>query len=91
MGTDDNFPVRWRAIAKAIAKLSSVPIFAALLHGAIFPEHLGTYQRSAPKTIGIPDKELYDEYGLEATESAEYTTLSPEHDEDYLRAQIAHR
>jgi hypothetical protein len=79
MGTDDNFAARWRAIAKAIAKLSAVPIFAALLQGAIFPDHLGTYQRSAPKTIGIPDKELYDEYGLEATEAADYTSPDKKH------------
>ena len=74
IGTEPNFTRRWRAVAKAAVKLGSVPIFAALLHGAIFPDHLGTYQRSAPKTIGIPDKELYDEYGLEATESADYTS-----------------
>ena len=79
MGTDDNFVVHWRALAKAVAKLSSVPIFAALLQGAIFPDHLGTYQKSAPKTIGIPDQELYDEYGLEATESAEYTSPDKKH------------
>jgi hypothetical protein len=52
---------------------------AMAAHGAIFPDHLGTYQKSAPKTIGIPDKELYDEYGLEATESADYTSPDKKH------------
>ncbi len=79
IGTGPNFTRRWRAVAKAVVKLGSVPIFAALLQGAIFPDHLGTYQRSAPKTIGIPDKDLYDEYGLEATESAEYTSPDKKH------------
>ena len=41
---------------------------------AIFPDQIGPYKKSAPKTIGIPDKPLYDEYGLEATEAAEYTS-----------------
>lgn len=60
-------------------------LFATLLlltgaaQAAIFPDHLGTYQKSAPKTIGIPDQELYDEYGLEATESADYTSPDKKH------------
>ena len=58
-------------IAVAVAIL---PLLTGAAQAAIFPDHLGTYQRSAPKTIGIPDKDLYDEYGLEATESADYTS-----------------
>jgi hypothetical protein len=41
--------------------------------GAIFPDQIGTYQKSAPKTVGIPDRALYDEYGLEESESADFT------------------
>jgi len=54
--------------------LGIVPLLTGVVQGAIFPDHLGTYERSAPKTIAVPDKELYDEYGLEATESADYTS-----------------
>ena len=39
----------------------------------IFPDQIGAYQKSAPKTIGIPDQALFEEYGLEATEAADYT------------------
>jgi len=39
----------------------------------IFPDQIGAYQKSAPKTIGIPDRDLFEEYGLEATEQADYT------------------
>ena len=44
---------------------------AAVGQAAIFPDQIGPFQKSAPKTIGIPDQALYDEYGLEATEAAE--------------------
>ncbi len=59
---------------KAAVALAILPLLTGVAQGAIFPDHLGTYERSAPKTIGTPDKELYDEYGLEATESANYTS-----------------
>lgn len=41
---------------------------------AIFPDQIGPYQKSAPKTVGIPDRALYDEFGLEESESADYTS-----------------
>lgn len=70
-----------KGLARAARELTpATGLFATMLlltgaaQAAIFPDHLGTYQRSAPKTIGIPDKELYDEYGLEAAESADYTS-----------------
>ena len=59
---------------KIAVTLAILSLLTGAAQAAIFPDHLGTYQKSAPKTIGIPDKELYDEYGLEATESAEYTS-----------------
>jgi hypothetical protein len=61
-------------LTPAAGLLATLLLLTGATQAAIFPEHLGTYQRSAPKTIGIPDKELYDEYGLEATESADYTS-----------------
>jgi hypothetical protein len=45
-----------------------------MLHGAIFPDQIGPYHKSAPKTIGIPDQALYTEYGLEASEAADYAS-----------------
>jgi hypothetical protein len=52
----------------AVWLLAAMPAFAA-----IFPDQIGDYRKTAPKTIGIPDRALYDEYGLEATEAADYT------------------
>jgi hypothetical protein len=43
-----------------------------LAQAAIFPDQIGDYQKSAPKTVAVPDKALYDEYGMEATEQAQY-------------------
>ena len=52
-------------------------LLSAAAQAAIFPEQIGAYHRSAPKTIGIPDQTLYDEYGLDATEAADYTLGQP--------------
>lgn len=49
---------------------------AALAHGAIFPDQIGAFKKGPPKTISVPDRGLYSEYGLQATEQAEY--ISPE-------------
>jgi hypothetical protein len=47
-------------------------VVAISANAAIFPDQIGEFKKSAPKTIGIPDQALYDEYGLEATEAADY-------------------
>src|ERR1035438_8308111 len=39
---------------------------------AIFPEHIGTFDKGAPTSLTMPDRALLDEFGLEATEQAEY-------------------
>ncbi len=49
---------------------------AALPTAAIFPDQIGAFKKGPPKTVSVPDLTLYDEYGFEATEQAEYT--SPE-------------
>jgi hypothetical protein len=54
----------------------SLFLLAGLAHGAIFPDAIGAFKKESPKTIGVPDQPLYDEYGFEATEQAEYR--SPE-------------
>jgi hypothetical protein len=53
--------------------IASWLLFATLASAAIFPDQIGEFKKSAPKTIGVPDRALYDEYGLEATEAADYT------------------
>jgi len=39
---------------------------------AIFPDHIGTFEKGAPAALTMPDRPLLDELGLEATEQAEY-------------------
>jgi len=50
-----------------------VPLLA---QAAIFPEHIGTFDKGAPTTLSMPDRALFDEFGLEATEQAEYKSDS---------------
>jgi hypothetical protein len=70
---------RARGERPAAGLLATLLLLTGAAQGAIFPDHLGSYLKSAPKTIGIPDKELYDEYGLEATESADYISPDKKH------------
>jgi|SRR5579862_447571 hypothetical protein len=46
----------------------------ASVHAAIFPDQLGTFKKGPVQTVSAPDLELYDEYGIQATEQAEYTS-----------------
>ena len=55
----------------AIGFLSAY-LLGAAASAAIFPDQIGEYRKTAPKTVGVPDQALYDEYGLEATEAADY-------------------
>lgn len=43
-----------------------------LAGAAIFPEHIGTFDKGSPKALSMPDRALFDEFGLEATEQADY-------------------
>jgi hypothetical protein len=48
-------------------------LFAGLAaQAAIFPEHIGNFDKGAPASLTMPDRPLLDEFGLEATEQAEY-------------------
>jgi len=46
----------------------------APLHAAIFPDQVGAFKKGAPKTLSAPDLELDDEYGIQATEQADYSS-----------------
>ena len=50
-----------------------IAVLAAPLYSAIFPEQIGEYTRSAPQSVTVPDQSLYEEYGIDATEQADYT------------------
>ena len=59
--------LKLRALSLALAAV--MPLSAA-----IFPDQLGEFKKSAPKTVSAPDLPLYDEYGLLASESADYAS-----------------
>jgi hypothetical protein len=44
------------------------------LAGAIWPERIGAFTRGPVKPAAVADKALWDEYGLEVAEQAEYTS-----------------
>jgi len=48
--------------------------FSGLGHAAIFPDQIGWFKKGPLKTVAVPDLPLYDEYGLDATEQADYTS-----------------
>jgi len=64
---------------KLVVTAAAFLLCGAAGQAAIFPDQIGPFQKSAPKTIGIPDQPLYDEYGLEATEAAEFTAADKRH------------
>src|SRR5258708_3109436 len=47
---------------------------ALLAQAPIFPDQIGPYQKQAPTTLATPDRALYEEYGLDASEQAIYTS-----------------
>jgi Family of unknown function (DUF6599) len=47
-------------------------LFAGLSQAAIFPDQIGAFKKASPKTLSVPDRALYDEYGFETSEQAEY-------------------
>ncbi len=46
---------------------------ALFAQAPIFPDQIGPYEKQAPTTLSAPDRALYEEYGLEASEQAIYT------------------
>jgi hypothetical protein len=66
-----NLPAQQSA---ALCRLPLLILSAALAHAAIFPDQVGAFKKGVPKTISVPDRELYDEYGLQAMEQADYAS-----------------
>jgi hypothetical protein len=55
-----------------VARIGLVLLVAAVASGAIFPDKIGEFERGAPASLSMPDRALFDEFGLEATEQADY-------------------
>jgi len=46
---------------------------ATCVNAAIFPDQIGDFTKNAPKALSVADQALYNEYGLLASEQAEYS------------------
>lgn len=55
-----------------VARIGLLLLTAAAVSAAIFPDKIGTFERGAPTALSMPDRALFDEFGLEATEQADY-------------------
>ena len=54
--------------------LATAPVYAG-----IFPDQLGMFTKSVPKTVSAPDRELDNEYGIQANEAADYNAPDKKH------------
>jgi hypothetical protein len=78
--TGPTFPCRSAtpALCRLVFVLAALSAVASA-RADIFPNQLGPYTKSAPKTLSAPDRELDDEYGIQASESADYTSPDKKH------------
>jgi len=66
-------PLREREKIQKMLQQALILLLATLpAMGAIFPDKIGDFEKSAPASVAVPDKSLYDEFGLESTEQAEF-------------------
>jgi hypothetical protein len=56
--------------------LAGIFALVCVAQGPMFPDQIGAFKKGPPRAMSVPDRALYEEYGLEAMEQAEYT--SPE-------------
>jgi hypothetical protein len=73
---------QWQKIQKMLRSLSRArftcigfTLCAAAIsaHGAIFPDKFGAFKKIPTTTVAVPDQPLYEEYGLETSEQAQYS------------------
>jgi hypothetical protein len=61
-----------------LRNIASLLIMGAVViapaRAAIWPERLGTFTRAAVKPVAVADRAVWDEYGLEEAEQAEYAS-----------------
>jgi hypothetical protein len=66
-------PVRQRKEVQKMLR-SLILVGFSTLYAGICPDLVGEYHKGPVKTISVPDQALYDEYGLDATEQADYSS-----------------
>jgi hypothetical protein len=60
-------------VAQAALSITALLVCGRAAQAAIFPDQIGWFKKSPVKTVAVPDQALYDEYGLDGTEQADYT------------------
>lgn len=65
---------RWPAVSGQIAVLVLGLGISASAHAAIWPDQFGAHQKVGSKEIAVTDAKVWEEYGLEATEQAQYSS-----------------
>jgi hypothetical protein len=55
-----------------VARIMLLMLAATAASAAIFPNQIGAFEKGPPASLAVPDRALFDEFGLEATEQAEY-------------------
>jgi hypothetical protein len=63
-----------RSPVRALCRLTLLTLSASLAHAAIFPDQVGAFKKGPPKTVSVPDLDLDNEYGIQATEQADYSS-----------------
>src|SRR5690349_216104 len=61
-----------KEVQKMLRGLILIALAIAPVQAAIFPDQIGDFKRTPVKSVMLPDKALDDEYGLEASEQAQY-------------------
>jgi len=59
-------------LQQTLKRIALLFLVIPALSAAIFPDHIGVFDKGAPSALTIPDRPLFDEFGLEATEQAQY-------------------
>ena len=68
-----SLPLREREEVQKMLRLLIGLLSGLAAHAAIFPDAVQNYQKGPVKAILTPDQPLEDEFGLDATEQAEYS------------------
>src|SRR5262249_25599101 len=67
-------PLRQRKEVQKMLRSLIPVLFASALSAAILPDQVGELKKGPVTTVSVPDQALYEEYGLDTTEQADYGT-----------------
>src|SRR5690349_17998133 len=58
--------------ASGVRILTGLLLLTACAQADIFPDKIGEFAKGPVTTVAVPDQALYEEYGIDGTETAEY-------------------